>query len=110
MYVRKYVIMKNEISSKTNNLDEEFNNIVPFYVQNKDCLKMAHINVNSIRHKFSPLANLLTNSYLDILSVQETKLDDSFPNGQFLIPNFKMYRKDVKSDTGGITTYRFRDG
>ena len=66
---------------------------------------MAHINVNSIRYKFSPLAYLLTNSYVDILSVQETKLDDSFPNGQFLIPNFKMYRKDVKSDTGGIIMY-----
>ena len=74
-------------------------------MKNKDCLKIGHINVNSVRHKFGPLSDLLVRSFLDILMVQETKLDGSFPNGQFLVDDFKMYRKDIKSDTGGILMY-----
>ena len=37
---------------------------------------------------------------LDALFLQETKID-----GQFYIPNFKLYRKDVNSNTGGIMMY-----
>ena len=39
-------------------------------------------------------------SILDLMSVQETKLDESFPANQFAVPNFKMYRKDVTDKSG----------
>ena len=42
---------------------------------------------------------------LDALFLQETKIDESFPDGQFYIPNFNLYKKDVNSNTGGIMMY-----
>ncbi len=39
---------------------------------------------------------------LDMLFIQETKLDDSFPKSQFEVPGFKMYRCDQSSNKGGI--------
>lgn len=76
--------------------------IQQFYVKNQCNLKIAHINVNSIRHKFHPLSEMLTKSYIDVLFVQETKLNNSFPCGQFSINQFITYRQDVTCNCGGI--------
>ena len=37
--------------------------------------------------------------------LQETKLDDSFPNAQFNIDGYVMHRLDHKSNSGGIIAY-----
>ena len=40
---------------------------------------------------------------IDILLVSETKIDDSFPNGNFLIDGFSTpYRLDRNSNGGGL--------
>ena len=41
----------------------------------------------------------------DVLAIQETKIDDSFPDSQFTIPRFKLYRQDYKCNQGGIIMY-----
>ena len=90
------------------NIKQNFYRIVKccaLFSRNKKSLKVAHININSIRHKFLPLSNLLLRSMLDALFLQETKIDESFPDSQFYIPNFKLYRKDVNSNMGGIMMY-----
>ena len=45
-------------------------------------LVLAHININSIRK-----VQQITNN-VDFLMTSETKLDNSFPEGQFLIPGY----------------------
>ena len=43
---------------------------------------------------------------VDILMVSETKLDDSFPVGQFLIDGFQQpFRFDRNKNGGGILLY-----
>ena len=37
--------------------------------------------------------------------LQETKLDDSFPNAQFNIHGYDIHRLDHKSNSGGIIAY-----
>ena len=93
---------KDLLSNKTS---IELSNAVPFFSRNKKSLKVAHININSIWHKFLPFSNLLLCSMLDALFLQETKIDESFPDGQFYIPNFNLYKKDVNSNMGGIMMY-----
>ena len=46
-------------------------------------------------------------AYLAILMVTETKTDESFPAGQFIIPGFtSSYRFDrTKKDGGGMLVY-----
>ena len=41
----------------------------------------------------------------DILTVQETKLDKSFPDSQFAIDGYNMFRRDRKKGGGGIMVY-----
>ena len=48
---------------------------------------IGHININSIRNKFESLVKYVGNN-LDILMVSEIKLDDTFPESQFLIEGF----------------------
>ncbi len=76
-----------------------------FYHRNRDNLKLGHLNVNSLRHKFDPLAEILQKNVLDVLMLQEIKLDDSFPPSQFYVSNFKVYRKDVNAHCGGLMMY-----
>ena len=49
---------------------------------------IGHININSIRNKFEPLVSFINNN-LDILMISETKIDDTFPDSQFLIKDFR---------------------
>ena len=51
---------------------------------NLNKLYFAHLNVNSIRNKFEFLATQVKRK-LDILMISETKIDKSFPKGNFLI-------------------------
>ena len=53
----------------------------------RDILIIAHLNINSIRNKFDSLSFMVENN-ADILRISETKLDDSFPSGQFKICGF----------------------
>ena len=48
---------------------------------------IGHLNINSIRRKFDSLIEIITGN-IDILMISETKLDGSFPKGQFLIKEF----------------------
>ena len=62
----------------------------------------SYLNINSIRNKFENLCELVAGN-VDILCIAETKLDPSFPNSQFLIPDFhKPLRMDVSSRRGGL--------
>ena len=83
----------------------ELAELVSFYKEYRKSLKVGHININSVRHKHGPLYEALTNNLLDLLFIQESKLDNSFPNAQFNIPGYKLYRNDRTSHMGGIMAY-----
>ena len=85
--------------------DEDFPGLKKFYVNNTKNLKIGLLNINSFRNKSDPLIECLGEGYLDMLFIQETKLDDTFPAGQFNIPDFKLYRRDYKSNEGGLLVY-----
>ena len=66
---------------------------------------LSYININSIRNKFEFLADFIMND-VDILSIAETKLDESFSLNRFLLHGFKKpYRIDVSGNSGGLLTY-----
>ncbi len=85
-----------------NDSDPDISPFQEFYCENKDRIKFGLLNVNSIRHKFVTLRHVLQKGMIDILFLQETKLDESFPSSQFNVDHFKVYRKDVTSSAGGL--------
>ena len=76
-----------------------------YRAKNMNKIVLATLNINSIRNKFSSLAEIVSNN-IDVLVIQETKLDATFPEGQFLIPGFKKpFRRDRDKNGGGILIY-----
>ena len=53
-------------------------------IKNVNRVIIGTLNINSLPPKFEPLKSIIGN-YLDILVIQETKLDPSFSSEQFLI-------------------------
>ena len=71
-------------------------------VKNVNRIVVGTLNINSLSMKFEQL-KLLIGNYLDILIIQETKLDSSFPEGQFLIEGYaKLYQLDRNCNGGGL--------
>ena len=72
---------------------------------NSNKLLFARININSIRNKFEFLSTQVKGN-IDVLMVFETKIDDSFPAGTFVIDGFSTpYRSDRDSNNGGVMLY-----
>ena len=68
-------------------------------------LIFAHLNIDFIRNKFE-LLSLQIIGNVDVLMISQTKIDDSFPVGQFLIEGFcTPYKLDRNSKDGGILLY-----
>ena len=67
-------------------------------------LIIGHLNLNSVRNKFSSLQQIVL-SKTDIFLLSETKIDDSFPDSQFFAVCFKMHRKDRTKSGGGLLLY-----
>ena len=63
---------------------EELNNLRLKYPNRLIC---PHLNINSVWNKFDLLSDIIKNN-IDILMISETKLDSSFPNGQFQIHGY----------------------
>ena len=67
-------------------------------------LIIGHLNINSVRNKFSSLQQTVL-SKTDIFLLSETKIDDSSPNSQFLTEDLKIYRKYRTKTGGGLLLY-----
>ena len=65
----------------------------------------GHLNINSLRTKFDFLCEQIEGS-IDVFMISESKLDDSFPHGQFLIDRFHTrFKFDCNKNGGGILFY-----
>ena len=76
---------------------------------NLDKLIFAHLSINSIRNKFNYLPEQIRGN-VDVLLVSETKIDDSFPQGQFVVNGFSApYRSDCNCLGGGLMLFVRQD-
>ena len=64
---------------------------------------IGSLNINSLSGTFDEVLEWI--EAFDILSIQETKIDRSFPDPQFAITDYNMYRRDRKKGGGGIVVY-----
>ena len=71
----------------------------------------GYINVNSLKEKGIPLGHAVLNAPIDIICLDEIKLDSSFPDHQFMIEGYQFlpFRKDRNSKSRGKLIY-LREG
>ena len=53
--------------------------------ENPNDPNIAYLNINSLREKITSLREICLKSSVDILCVDEAKLDASYPNAQFIL-------------------------
>ena len=74
-------------------------------VKNVNRITIGTLNINSISSKFDQLKEVIGNN-LDVFTIQETKIDESFPEDQFEIEGYhKPYRLDRNIHGGGVLIY-----
>ena len=64
---------------------------------------IGYLHINTLQNKIINLREIIAKTPLDVFCVDKTKLDDSFPNPQFILENFHFppFRRDRKSKGGG---------
>lgn len=81
--------------------------------ENKNLLKVAHININGLENKLSEIIALLQEKDFDVLGITETHLTNQVNDEQLHIDGYKLYRrdrdesecKDAPKGYGGCLTY-----
>ncbi len=77
--------------------------------KNSERIIIGHLNINHLENKFEPLVSLVKDR-LDIFLLSETKIDESFPPGQFTIEGYaKPFRRDRDKCGGGLILYLRND-
>lgn len=70
---------------------------------NQDLL--IHLNINSIQNKFDELKEINKALKASLLILTETKIDCSYPNNQFKLTGYRIYRNDRAKGGGGVLAY-----
>ena len=74
-------------------------------IENNDKIIIGHLNINHVANKFEQLVSQVRDR-LHIFLLTETKLDQSFPDEQFIIEGYaKPFRKDRTKHGGGLLFY-----
>ena len=74
-------------------------------IKNVNRIVIGSLNINSLPNKFDQLKEVI-GKHLDIIIIQETKLDSSFPPQQFIIEGYsEPYRVDRNREGGGVLVY-----
>ena len=84
----KYDQCKSKLPSKSVN-SVSVGSIRDVRKRNLKRIILDHLNINSIRKKFDLLVDQIKEN-VDIMVISETKLDESFFNGQYKIPGYTL--------------------
>ena len=70
-----------------------------------DCLKIANLNVNSLLKHIDEIRILLSDNPLDILAINESKIDSLISDSELYINNYSIVRFDRNRFGGGVALY-----
>ena len=95
----------NRTTSTSGNDDELFDEIIQPKKRDPFKLVCVYLNINSVRQKLGNIKEFLHKNIIDILFLAETKIDNSFPDCQFAVDNYTMWRADRNSHGGGLMAF-----
>lgn len=66
---------------------------------------ILHLNINSIFNKFEHIFSILDLANIDVIALNEIKLDESIPDKTFMHQKYNLLRKDRSARGGGLMIY-----
>ena len=95
----------NNKSANDQSVRHNINELKNIRSKNVNNIIIAQININSTKNKFELLSHFVSGN-IDILIITETKLDKSFPSGQFLLHGYsEPFRLDRNQFGGGLLVF-----
>ena len=87
--------------------DSDLKKLKVLRVENNSNPIIAYLNINSLGEKINHFHELCKESPIDILCVDEIKLDSSYPDAQFQIIDYQFppFRRDRNKYGGGKIVY-----
>ena len=82
-------LLQNISSDITNNDHSDISDLIKIREQYTNNLVLGYLNINSLKNKIINLREVVDKVLIDILCIDETKLDDTFPDAQFKINNYQ---------------------
>ena len=94
---------QSEIKDLTEKSKSDLLGLIKLRKENPNDLNIAYLNINNLREKIISLREIYIKSSIDVLCVNETKLDASYPNAQFHIEGYQFppCRRDRNKHGGG---------
>ena len=92
-----------DISESSNIFENDLNKIKILRLEHFSSLIVGHLNINSLRSKFE--TNVETTTNFHIFLIPESKINSTFPNMQFKINGYKLFRRDPIRFGGGLMLY-----
>ncbi len=74
-------------------------------VRKSNGLKIAFLNIVSLRKYKNELSIILHDNNIDIIGLSETQLDDRITDTEVLIEGFTIFRNDRNVSGGGVAIY-----
>ena len=98
-------VVKESVTSGNIQEEDSLDDLHKLRLNNVNKVIIGNININSLPAKFDQVKEVILKN-ADILVVTETKLDETFPLGQFYVERFTMpYRLDRNRNGGGVMIY-----
>ena len=88
-----------------NSSQDVFDQVREVREKHRDNFIAGHLNINSLRHKFVEIKELMTDKLIDLMFISETKLDSSFLDGTLEAEGYRIERRDRNQHGGGIAAY-----
>ena len=79
-------------------MDLDIDGLIHLRVNNPFSPIVGYLNVNSLRNKIDDFREVCKKVQIEILCIDETKHDDSFPDSQFKINLFFERRETIKEE------------
>ena len=94
----------NSVNSSYIQEENSLDSLRKLTLRNVNKVIIGNININFLPAQFGQVKEVILKN-VDILVITETKLDDTFPLGQFYVEGFTMpYRPDRSCIGGGVIT------
>ena len=89
-------------TSENNNMDLDIDGLIHLSVNNRFNHVVGYLKINSLINKIDDLREICKKVQINIICVDETKLDDSLPDSQFKVNGyqFPVLRRD-RDNRGG---------
>ena len=80
--------IKGSVRTSGDNINLDIDGLIHLRVNNPFNPIVGYLNINSLRNKIDDLREVCKKVQIDILCIDETKLDNSFPDCQFKINGY----------------------